>query len=238
MEDKPIYYDNTFVLKVTRISNDRLQYFIRLGLIEPAVPGFGRGKGHKYDDANLKRIAILFELDQLGVDAGTIKKVIFKAPPLAIGTVADPTDSKPIPKKKNILAEGKLIPRTLAIFKDGNSLSVKWFPTAADAYAYFYPKEGEGEGASPAMASSVILVDTVRVWLDMELRKLDASFESTEKLIKRLQKAGKKVDPGILPIIERIRASNKLTMKGEFKRAKEVHSQLKQDLLNKIEKRK
>jgi DNA-binding transcriptional MerR regulator len=231
------YYNHSAVLEITGISKDRLQYFIRLGLVIPAVPCFGRGKGHKFNTVNLTRIALLNELDLLGLDAETINKIITKAPPNTIGTIHDVDEEDDVDGEDD---SPKPIFCILAIFRSEQALKIRWFYTAADAYKYFYgnkksPSSKEREGGQQLSTHSVILIETKRLWLGTELRALDWHFSKLEKTIERKMKAGRFIDPAVVQSLKRQREIIKLQLQGKFKEAKNVSNQILQELTRGIE---
>jgi len=216
-KELPAYFNNSAAMEITGISKDRLQYFVRLGLIVPAAPGFGRGKGHGYDLLNIHRIGFLKELDSIGLDAGAIRNIIAGATP----NMLDPSDFD----REKGSEEAWL--RILAIFRSGVATNIRWFKTAQEALAFFYPgnkPESHEEFALIKTLYGVVLIDMARLWANLMRRSMCRMVTEANKAIERKYK---KRD--FYPAVERLINETRLLMsQGKYREAQAVSAGLAQ----------
>jgi len=228
---KRAYFSNSAVLEITGISNDRLQYFIRLGLVIPASPGFGRGKGHKYDILNIVRIGFLNELDSIGLETGTIKEVMEEASPKMLGFQG-------YEKEKGSQDAWR---RILAIFRSGVAASINWFATPQKALTAFYsgnkPESREEEIPLINTLHSIILVDIRRLWKSLMFRLLNRVISDHVKFLERRRKRVAFEDPERLRVAKVIIEAQSLMSQGKYSAAFDVVTKLPLEVKEKTDKK-
>lgn len=123
MKEQTTFDADTFSAR-TGAPTTQIEYLVRAGILEPAVPASRRGVSRKYNVRNLFEAAVAIELINAGVLAKDVRKAVAEAKPTAAllvlfrmaGRLDQPVTPQLVPYVRNV--RGELVPEDFGTTAD------------------------------------------------------------------------------------------------------------------------
>jgi len=170
LESNPVLYAKKDVVNFLGVSKDKLQYWIRSGVVIPTVCRSGRGKRHQFDEKTLFYIELVHQFDSLGFDLNSIKKMLgqneveIKKMVRGIGETSGRWDKKPSVEKKKTTSY-------LSIKRVDGEAVLSCYSTFKEATDNFKPSKVPGKRPFTAPTITIIALNNVLVQLKLKILK-------------------------------------------------------------------